>query len=134
MRWLYGHFIGSAVLLSLAAGPTSAQSVTAEQGAGGEYGVVFAAGSRFSRAHPVEIEIADRSLGTTTRFARGYESAVRTADGFIGKATLAAAGARFVVEDNWTRRGDVVTVRRKLRVEGSAEGGAEDHQQKKKAH
>ena len=123
MRWLYGHFIGSAVLLSLAAGPTSAQSVTAEQGAGGEYGVVFAAGSRFSRAHPVEIEIADRSLGTTTRFARGYESAVRTADGFIGKATLAAAGARFVVEDNWTRRGDVVTVRRKLRVEGSAEGG-----------
>jgi hypothetical protein len=111
------------MLAALAGGPISAQSVSAVKGPGGDYGVVFGGGTRFSRARPVEIEIADRSLRAITRFERGYESVSTTAHGFSGKATLAAGGARFVVEDNWTRRGEAVTVRRELRVEGSAEGG-----------
>jgi Xaa-Pro aminopeptidase len=111
------------MVAAFAGGSVSAQSVNAVKGPGGEYGVVFGGGIRFSRARPVEIEIADKSLRATTRFERGYESVSTTANGFSGKATLAAGGARFVVEDSWTRQGEAVTVRRELRVEGSAEGG-----------
>jgi hypothetical protein len=123
MGWPKGFSVFATMVAAFAGGPISAQSVFAVKGPGGDYGVVFGGGIRFSRARPVEIEIADRSLRAITRFERGYESVSTTANGFSGKVTLAAGGARFVVEDNWTRRGEAVTVRRELRVEGSAEGG-----------
>lgn len=96
-------------------------SVGFVRGGSGEWGMEISGGGsvRMLQAKPAQIEIY-RGGNNLSQFAVGYQSVQKEAGAVVARAKVAGGGAAaFTVEDRWKVTGAVLSLSRKLTVDGS---------------
>ena len=92
---------------------------------GGEWGIEISGGvaPRLTQMKPAQIEVF-RAEDDIRELAAGYKTIQQSNSGIDASAEIAyGKHVVFRVEDRWSLNGVVVSVRRKVEVEGSASGG-----------
>ena len=113
---------GRIILGRLATGAT----VSFVRAGSGEWGIEIAgAGApRLHQARPAQFEVFRKEGEDVRQLTAGYKSVETSAGGVTARAELAySLGVTFRVEDRWSVKGAVLTVRRKVQVAGNAPGG-----------
>ena len=90
-----------------------------------EWGLEVAGGEspRIAEAQPVRLEVFT-SEQNVRQLASGYKTVESAGGSMVARAEISAgSGVTFRVEDRWTASGQVISVRRKVEVGGSAPGG-----------
>ena len=111
---------------TISLGRTSAGSEIAfTRAASGEWGIQIAGGvaPRITQPKPAAIEVY-RADNDIRELAQGYKTVSRTATGVDATADVSAGnGVVFHVHDVWGLANGVLSVRREVKVKGSASGG-----------
>lgn len=98
-------------------------TVTFVRGASGEYGIKISGPLQLVQRNPARIEIF-RAKEDVRGFAAGYKTIQRAQTGIVARTDIAyGRDVVFHLEDRWILKGHVLSVRRGVRVVGSAPGG-----------
>lgn len=103
--------------------PTGA-TISFVRGAAGDWGLEIAGGPapRMAQARPARVEILGANE-TVRQLAAGYATVRKSPTMVEAHADVSDAGVVFHVDDQWSVRGAVLSLRRHVTVTGRAEGG-----------
>lgn len=90
----------------------------------GEWGLETAGGAAptISQSQPARLEVF-RAEDDIRQLAAGYKTVLKSTAGIDASAEVKYEGVVFRIQDHWSVRGPVLSVRRKLDVVGNAPGG-----------
>jgi hypothetical protein len=98
-------------------------TVSFVRGAGDVWGIEINANPHISQPKPARLEVF-RTEEDIRQLAAGYKTVEKSADGISARADIAyGESVVFHFQDQWSMTGAVLSVRRKVEVEGSAPGG-----------
>ncbi len=99
-------------------------TVSFVRGAGSEWGIEIVGGTapRIFQPKPARLEVY-RTNDDVQQFTAGYKTVEKSAGRAEGRAEFAISNIVFRVQDRWDLTGAVVSVSRKVEVEGNAPGG-----------